>query len=77
MATLFETPTQFSLHIEELASQGDQTYVETILEFCDDNLVDYDDVAKLITPTLKQKILEQARIQYSMPKDTASPLDDE
>lgn len=77
MAKIFDSPAQFSLHIETLSAQSDQTYIETILEFCDDNLVDYDDVAKLLTPVLKQKILEQARLQFSMPKETSYRLDDE
>ncbi len=77
MAQIFETPSQFSLHIEEVATSTEQTYIETILEFCDENFVDYEDAAKLITPVLKQKILEQARLQFAMPKETTYRLDDE
>ena len=77
MAQIFDSPAQFSLHIETLSLDTDQSYIETILEFCDENFVDYEDVAKLITPVLKQKILEQARLQFSMPKETSYRLDDE
>jgi hypothetical protein len=73
---LFETSTQFSMHIEDLASKTGETFIETILEFCDENMVDYDEVAKLISPTLKQKIFDQAKVQWSMPKETTVPLDD-
>lgn len=74
---MFESPSQFSFHIEELAAKTGETYIETILTYCDDNFVDYEEVSKMITPVLKQKIFEQASSQYSMPKPTTSTLDDE
>jgi hypothetical protein len=74
---MFESPSQFSFHIEEIANKTGDTYIETILSYCDDNFVDYDDVAKMITPVLKQKIFEQASSQYSMPKSTTSVLEDD
>ena len=73
---IFETPTQFSLHIEDLAEKTQQTYLETIAEFCDENLVEYDDVVKMISPVLKQKIKEQSRVTYAMKKETTFSLDD-
>jgi hypothetical protein len=72
---MFETPSQFSLHIEELSASSGDNYIETILSYCDDNFVDYSDVAKMITPALKQKIFEQASGQHSMPKPTTTALD--
>ncbi len=73
---MFESPSHFSFHIEELAAKSGESYIETIIAYCDDNFVDYEDVAKMISPVLKQKIFEQASSQYSMPKSTTSCLDD-
>lgn len=74
---LFETPTQFSLYIEDIANRTGQTYLETIAEFCDENLVDYEEVVKMISPVLKQKIKIQSRPLYSMEKETTYSLEDD
>lgn len=74
---LFENPTQFSLYIEQLVKKTGEPYLDTIREFCDENGVDYEDVAKLISPVLKQKIHDQAKLVYALPKNTTYTLDDE
>ena len=74
---MFESPSQFSLHIEELSAKSNESYIETILTYCDDNFIEYNDVAKMISPVLKQKIYEQAMSQYSMPKETTNSLEDD
>ncbi len=71
---IFDTPAQFSLHIEELAVNYD-SYLECLLTFCEEKMIDYEDAAKLLTQPLKQKIFEEAQKQYSMPKNTTHSLD--
>ena len=73
---MFESPSQFSFHIEELAAKSGETYIETILSYCDENFIDYNDVAKMISPVLKQKIYEQAKKEYAMPKETTNTLEE-
>jgi hypothetical protein len=72
---LFETASQFSLYIEELAAQKAAPYVEVISEFCDENLIEYTDVVKMISPVLKQKIKDQCRETYAMPQETTTTLE--
>lgn len=36
------------------------TWIETITEYCDDNGIEYEDIVKLIPPTLKTKIWEES-----------------
>lgn len=71
---LFQTPAQFSMYIEEIVHDYD-SYLECLLAFCEDKIVDYEDVAKLLTEPLKHKIFLEAQQQYSMPKPTTNELD--
>jgi hypothetical protein len=38
---------------------GGQTFVEAMLEFCDDADIEYEDIVDLITDNLKQRIREE------------------
>ena len=53
---MFENATQFSLHIEEIASQNKMTHMEAILKYCADNFIEPDDIKSLVNKTLKDKI---------------------
>jgi hypothetical protein len=72
----FTNASEFSIYIEGLASKNDLTIIETLAEYCEETGAEYSDVALLISPTLKQKIYEEATKAYSMPKMTAVQLDD-
>ena len=73
---LFENATQFSLFIESRVAETGQSYLDAILEFCEDSGAEYDSVASLISSPLKQKIYEEATSTYSMPRETAVRLDE-
>lgn len=49
---------EFSEHIERICKDGN--YIETIIEFCDENFIDLLDIKTLIHPTLKEKIRNEA-----------------
>jgi uncharacterized protein YabE (DUF348 family) len=72
----FTTTTEFSIHIEELAKTQNISHLEALSQFCEETGADYDDAASLVSPTLKQKIYEEAVKTYSMPKQTSVTLDD-
>lgn len=72
----FTSASEFSIYIEGLAQKNNLTIIETLTEYCEDSGAEYSDVAALISPTLKQKIYEEATKAYSMPKMTAVQLDD-
>lgn len=74
MNVLYETPAQFSMFIEHVAKTNQVSYIETILEYCDDNGIEYEDIAKMLSAPLKQKIYEEAQRSFSMPKTNTTDL---
>lgn len=73
----FESMTQFSIHIEELARVNEITHLEALAQFCEESGAEYEAAAELVSPTLKQRIYDEAVKQYAMPKMTAVTLDDD
>lgn len=57
----FQNPHKFSIMIEKLSRENNTDYVDTIINYCEENEMDYDTVAKLLNPTIKDKI----RIEFS------------
>lgn len=60
---------EFSLMIEGMKTE-ERTYIETLIEFCDDNSCDVEDVVQLINPSLKDKLEIEAK-QAKMFKDNS------
>lgn len=58
----------FNMMIEREKRKTGLSYIETIIEFCENNSTDYEDIAKIIHPSLKEKILVEAS-QLNMMKD--------
>jgi hypothetical protein len=71
----FTSSSEFSIHIEKLALTNGIPYLEALSMFCEDTGAEYDEVAALISQSLRQKIYEEATKQYSMPKVTTTQLD--
>lgn len=72
----FTSITEFSIHIENIARDNDMSHLEALTHFCETTGAEYESAASMISPTLKQKIYDEAVKQYSMPKQTAVVLDD-
>ena len=53
---MFETANEFSLYIETVAMNKNIGAVDAILEFCEENYIEPDEVAKLINRSLKDKL---------------------
>jgi hypothetical protein len=70
----FITPEQFSMEIVEMAAAKGLEISEAILEFASSNDLEIDEVAKLITQPLKEKLeVEFTEKRYF--KKTFVPLD--
>ena len=53
---------QFSLKIEEIKrNNGDMSYMDAILHYCDENKIDPAEVGKYISKSLKEKITLEAQ----------------
>ena len=55
-----EEKTEFSLQIEILKNKHKLTYMDCILLMCEENAIDIEAAATLISPNLKSKITEEA-----------------
>jgi len=64
----FPSQQQFSLMIEDMAKELNQTYVDTIVYYCEKNEIDIESVSKLINPTLKDKIQIEYENLNMLPK---------
>lgn len=72
---IFENATQFSLYIEEQTQRNESNYMEEIVSYCNQNMIEYEDIVKLISPSLKEKIRIEASKEYLMPTLTHETLE--
>ena len=65
---MFKTSNEFSLHIEQLVKEKRISHMDAVLEYCKENFLEPEDVAKLINKSLKEKIaLNMQELNY-LPK---------
>ena len=66
---------QFSLKIEEIKrNNGDMSYMDAILHFCDENKIDPAEVGRYISKSLKEKITIEAQGLNLIEKGGKLPL---
>tara|TARA_B100000508_G_scaffold138079_1_gene133557 strand:- start:283 stop:495 length:213 start_codon:yes stop_codon:yes gene_type:complete len=66
---------QFSLKIEEIKrNNGDMSYMDAILHYCDENKIDPAEVGKYISKSLKEKITIEAQGLNLIEKGGKLPL---
>ena len=53
---MFETANEFSMFIESLAVDKNLNVVDTILEYCEENYIEPEEISKLINRSLKDKL---------------------
>lgn len=53
---MFDTPNEFSMYIEKIAVENGITYLEAILEYCENHMLEPDDVATMINDSLRSKL---------------------
>ena len=68
------TPTKFSMKIEKLAKDSESTYLDALLDYCDKNSVEPEQVKPLITKSLKEKLEVNARELNFLPKVATLPI---
>lgn len=65
---MFKTANEFSLYIEQIVADKKVSYMDAVLEYCKENFLEPDDVAKLINKSLKDKIEMDFRELNYLPK---------
>lgn len=65
---MFKSSNEFSLHIEQVVKDKRLSYMDAILDYCKENYLDPEDVAKLINKSLKDKLEMDFREANYLPK---------
>jgi hypothetical protein len=65
---MFKSTNEFSLHIEKLVIERKLSHMDAVLEYCKENFLEPQDVAKLISKSLKDKIEVEFRELNYLPK---------
>ena len=66
--------TKFSLEIEEAVYMKDISYIEAIVDYCDNTGLEVESAAKLISGVLKSKVEKEAQNLHLLPKPTTMSL---
>jgi len=66
----------FSQMIEQTVhdSNGQCSYMEAVVDYCERNDLDIEAISKLISPSLKDKIKEEATQKNYFPKSAKLPI---
>ena len=68
------TPTKFSMRIEKLAKDSESSYLDALLDYCEKNSVEPEQIKPLITKSLKEKLEVNARELNFLPKVATLPI---
>ena len=58
----FRSPTEFSLYIDEQVSTFKITYMDAVINYCNDKDIDIDSIGSLINQKLREKIQMEAEL---------------
>lgn len=62
------TTQQLSARVEKLVSRDHMTYLESIIHICDDTGIDAEDMAKIVTGSLREKLEAEAQRNNILPR---------
>jgi len=65
---MFKSANEFSLYIETVVKEKRLSYMDAVLEYCKENYIEPDEVTKLISKSLKDKIEMDFRELNYLPK---------
>ncbi len=68
------TPKKFSMRIEKLAKDSDTSYLDALIDYCEKNSVEPEQIKPLITKSLKEKLEVNARELNFLPKVATLPI---
>lgn len=72
---MFETPKEFSLHIDKVVREKRISHMDAVLEYCKDNYLEPADIKKLINKSLRDKIKVNATDLNYFPKQATLDID--
>lgn len=69
--SMFKNAAQFSLFIEQMATEKRISHMDAVLKYCEENFIEPDEVKSLINKTLKDKIEVDMREANLLPKQAS------
>ena len=61
-------------NIEDMVSEKRMTYIEAVISFCSENDLDFEDITKILSPNLKDKIKLCAQEEGFMKQEARLPI---
>lgn len=71
---IFKTANEFSLHIEEMVREHKISHMDAVLKYCEDNMIEPDEISSKINKVLKEKIAVNMRELNYLPKQASLDL---
>lgn len=71
----FLTKSKFTKMVEQVVINRKTTYMEAVIEICDVNNIELEDVRKFIAATIKDKIEAEAMHLNFLPQSNTLPVD--
>lgn len=68
--TIFRTATDFSQFVELTAAKSGVSLTQVILDYCDNRDVDYEDISKLLSTNLKEKLAFEMQEAGLLPRQS-------
>lgn len=65
---MFKNANEFSMHIEKISKDLNISYMDATLTYCEENLLEPEDISSLINKSLKDKIEVEFRDLNYLPK---------
>lgn len=68
LRSMFKSSNDFSMHIEQIVRDKKITYMDAVLQYCKENFIEPEDVAKLVNKSLKDKLEVNFQDENYLPK---------
>lgn len=65
---MFKNSNEFSLHIEQIVRDKNISYLDAVLQYCKENFIEPEDIAKLVNKSLKDKLEVNFQDDNYLPK---------
>jgi hypothetical protein len=65
---MFKSSNEFSMYIEQTVRDRNISHMEAILEYCRQNFIEPEDIAKLVSKSLKDKLEVNFQDENYLPK---------
>ena len=65
---IFKNTQDFAIFIDDIVSNTGMTHMEAVLQYCEENFIDPEDISSMINKALKQKIAVNMMDENMLPK---------